>query len=812
MKKIFSSLTTALRTTPFLGRTFVVLTFFFLIVKQVLIVLWYGNQSSSSVDFWYNFNYILSDFLLIAIMILFVIFNKLFKKNIFKIINNTFLFLVFVLFVLDVFTMYFFQSRISILDMGQFLHPSFAGFSSVYISIFIGFVCLSIVCFLFIQSNFFKKYQKIFFVVYFILLLASATITITTHVTRWSILFPKNILSLNLWAIIHSQNTDLFASPPKEYKDFFVYTKWSNKRPNIVVVFAESLSPIDSLRIGGVNNNLSYFDIMQQKWITFTNFITNGGTSDTAHIGLFLWVEPLRLKIGETSSYYGYKTMTDPLPVFFAQQWYHPIFVSAVSLDFLNQRSFLDTIGFQTIIGEEAFEDKKKYVFDSAPDHDLYNKTLDIIQEQTWLYFLALQTISFHKPYDTPYGKTEKEALQYADKSLYYFYLQLKKANFFDNGLLIIVSDHRKMTPLEPGEQEALWDFWYTKWLATIIGTGIVPWSKNTKITQHTDIFYWLKKLVSSSTVTISSLYNELFSRTKRRERWLSKSRYYTNTYTLVWWSTWAQGKTFDTISQIYSTDPLLYNYLSSYMWFQYGSWFISSWDDRLKIIWHRWSPTYETENSLAWFFLAKEQWADGIEFDVSRTKDKKNVVMHWESLYPTICGANKKVTEYTLAQLQSECPLTNKEPVRTLKDMLSAIDGLFEYYFLEIKVYNPKSARAQTEDAIATVKSLRMEDRVIFISYDETAKSILGSTTWIIAWWDTFATGDFASLSGTNFSYVLMPHDILWSDIAADTQSMGKNFVTYTVNTTGEFEKLYKQGIRFVMTDDVPLIKERAK
>ena len=98
--------------------------------------------------------------------------------------------------------------------------------------------------------------------------------------------------------------------------------------------------------------------------------------------------------------------------------------------------------------------------------------------------------------------------------------------------------------------------------------------------------------------------------------------------------------------------------------------------------------------------------------------------------MYSTVCGNQKKITDYTLAQLQSECPLTNKEPIRTLKDMLSAIDGLFEYYFLEIKVYNPKSARAQTQDAIATVKSLHMEDRVIFISYDETAKNILGNTT----------------------------------------------------------------------------------
>jgi hypothetical protein len=53
---------------------------------------------------------------------------------------------------------------------------------------------------------------------------------------------------------------------------------------DVIVVFAESLSPIDSLRVGGVNNNLPYFDLIQKQGITFKNFIANGCTSDTAHI------------------------------------------------------------------------------------------------------------------------------------------------------------------------------------------------------------------------------------------------------------------------------------------------------------------------------------------------------------------------------------------------------------------------------------------------------------------------------------------------------------------------------------------------
>ena len=91
------------------------------------------------------------------------------------------------------------------------------------------------------------------------------------------------------------------------------------------------------------------------------------------------------------------------------------------------------------------FAQQEKYVFDAAPDQLLYKKAMNVVQEQHDNYFIALQTISFHRPYNTPYGNNEMDALRYADKSLYYFYQQLKKSGFFDNGLLIIVGDHRKM-------------------------------------------------------------------------------------------------------------------------------------------------------------------------------------------------------------------------------------------------------------------------------------------------------------------------------------------------------------------------------
>jgi hypothetical protein len=74
---------------------------------------------------------------------------------------------------------------------------------------------------------------------------------------------------------------------------------------------------------------------------------------------------------------------------------------------------------------------------------------------------------------------------------------------------------------------------------------------------------------------------------------------------------------------------------------------------------------------------------------------------------------------------------------------MLELVDGLFEYYFLEVKVYDEDLAEEQTLDAIQTVKDLNMQDRVIFISYSNTAREVLNSDPDIIYGWDTFEIND---------------------------------------------------------------------
>jgi phosphoglycerol transferase MdoB-like AlkP superfamily enzyme len=84
----------------------------------------------------------------------------------------------------------------------------------------------------------------------------------------------------------------------------------------------------------------------------------------------------------------------------------------------------------------------------------LYAKAIELTEKQSAPYFLAMQTISSHEPYYTPDGKGEEVTLKYVDKSIYEFYQNLQKEHFFDNGILIILADHRKIDTASSEEKE----------------------------------------------------------------------------------------------------------------------------------------------------------------------------------------------------------------------------------------------------------------------------------------------------------------------------------------------------------------------
>lgn len=731
-----------------------------------------------------------------------------------------------ILFFVDMITIYYFQSRLSIANIYGLLTTTSGKSFSNYISLIIwGFFVLCLISF-FLSQKYFnrlkdKKWQILLAKRFFGIAISMSIVNFLKYDNKDLV---SNILTINIEALRENIFADKFGfiKSSTKYEDYFknIPGKW--KKLNVILVLAESFSTVDSKRAGGLYDNFPLFDRVQSNGITFTNFMANGCTSATAHIGLLQWVEPRENPLMKNSQAYDkYANMTDTLPEFFNKLKYQTTFISSVTLDFLHEYDFLSGLHFKTIIGEEAFEDKKKYVFGAAPDMDLYNKTLETIKQYKTNqepYFVAIQTISSHKPYNTPYGKDTESMFSYIDKSIYAFYQKLKQSNFFDNGILVIVGDHRKMESVGTDEFNKRGASSHSRALATVIGPWIKENTYNNNIIQHIDIFNSIKYLIGSGEVKTFSLYNNIFNWEKNRDRWVRYCQFAENTYTVIKqnWTSYRLTAT---------KDKPITNYINAFKMFQaekllgitnFSGYKIdmktTSWTKKEPILIAHWWWAYSWKglfNAPATFAQAKEDGADGIEFDVSYTKDNKNIVLHGPSMNTTICEKKTKtVTGYTLKEIQSKCPLKNKEKIMTLEEFLKTNKGLFDYYFLEIKVYDPTKAEKQTLDAINTVLELGMEDKVIFISYDRIANYIIGAHKKIRAWRDSYSNADTWIISKFPHEFYLSEQNRVNEDTTNIASEMGKQFLTYTVNTKEEYDRVRKMGVKWIMTDNIPLLK----
>ncbi len=141
---------------------------------------------------------------------------------------------------------------------------------------------------------------------------------------------------------------------------------------------------------------------------------------------------------------------------------------------------------------------KKKHHFSSVTDEVLFNRAIKHTKEINKPYFITLSTVTGHPPFVNPdTGKiSEEETFRYTDTQLANFYNNLEKNNFFDNGILIITSDHRSMTPISEKEL----NMFGTK-AASLVPLIIVDKSKSNNrydiLSQQSDLLNSVKGMIS---------------------------------------------------------------------------------------------------------------------------------------------------------------------------------------------------------------------------------------------------------------------------------------------------------------------------
>jgi GH35 family endo-1,4-beta-xylanase len=80
---------------------------------------------------------------------------------------------------------------------------------------------------------------------------------------------------------------------PLTFDQLFTEVQWRNNKSNVILVFLESASSVDSWKFWGLNDRLPWLDNVSNDWTSFLNMHANGMSSDMGHMSTLLWVEPL---------------------------------------------------------------------------------------------------------------------------------------------------------------------------------------------------------------------------------------------------------------------------------------------------------------------------------------------------------------------------------------------------------------------------------------------------------------------------------------------------------------------------------------
>lgn len=237
-------------------------------------------------------------------------------------------------------------------------------------------------------------------------------------------------------------NYKVFTDEQLEYKTY----KGLNQRKNVIVILVESLACDMTFLCGNTNNYSPYTTQLAKENVWFPNYYSNAFHTNGAIFAI---------TTGHALIYGDHKE--DPMTnkVFyqhdlinkFSDAGYVTAYYSPASL-VINKNKQLEVSDYSYISsGDDEYYNgiTDRGVFNSVSDDDLYNKILlDLDKEPAKPKFFMLTTISTHTPYLTPWSTHDiKQGYLYSDQVIRKFITELKKRNYFDNGIVILTGDHK---------------------------------------------------------------------------------------------------------------------------------------------------------------------------------------------------------------------------------------------------------------------------------------------------------------------------------------------------------------------------------
>jgi lipoteichoic acid synthase len=271
---------------------------------------------------------------------------------------------------------------------------------------------------------------------------------------------------------------------------------------NVIFVLVESWSSWHSLEFGGTLDWTPEFDKAAQRGLRFNNFHAIGFSTTNGLVGILagqkIW-SPF-LHMFESPPFYSMWGVERTLPRVFSDSGYETAFLTTGPISLYRKGEWMTDLGFAHVEGNEHpyYADEKRYAFDAPSDAALYGRGLQWMQTAASPYLLVLETVTTHQPYVDPDSgeRSLEKAMRFADRAFGDFLEKLEAIGFFQNGLLVVVSDHRSMTPVSSEELERFGASTFSRVPAFMIGANIEPGAFDDRVLSQGDLVptfdWWL--------------------------------------------------------------------------------------------------------------------------------------------------------------------------------------------------------------------------------------------------------------------------------------------------------------------------------
>jgi lipoteichoic acid synthase len=270
---------------------------------------------------------------------------------------------------------------------------------------------------------------------------------------------------------------------------------------SVIVVVVESLSAYHSKLFSGLNDYTPNLDRLAKEGTYFSDFNANEYSTQGGLISLLTGFVPFP-PAGSFISTMAYTEVEGDFHRWLRTEGYQTAFFTSGDLTLGERDRWLRAIGIEHSEGAENhfYDGMKRGSFGAADDVALVDRFLQwhAAERGKRPFMATLLTVATHPPfYSAQTGRMDEAAsFREVDRQIGRLAAALESRGFFRDGLMLVVGDHRAMTPIPVAEQRRFGASAPGRVFALALGkTGLPPGESSAPL-QQTDLIPSLRHLI----------------------------------------------------------------------------------------------------------------------------------------------------------------------------------------------------------------------------------------------------------------------------------------------------------------------------